>query len=571
MRVVPNVPAIRRSFDYLVPEQFRGQVRIGTIVRIDVHGRRVRGWVTELDVSPPAGVALKPIAKVTGWGPPADVVDLARWAAWRWAGHPSALLGTASPPTAVRGLPPPRSARTPPPTAADPLADHALARGRAVVRLPPAADPFPYVLAAARRGNALVVCPSIGRARRVAARLGRAGAPVALMPHDWARAAAGATVVGARAAAWAPVPDLAAVVVIDEHDEAHQEERTPTWHARDVAIERAARAGVPAVLLSPCPTLEALNWGDRLTVSTTDERSGWPPVDVVDRRDDDPRRAGLYSERLVARLRERTDGRVVFVLNRKGRSRLLACVACGNLARCERCGSAVTLPEAGRLLCTRCGRARPQVCLVCGAIAMKNLRVGVSRIREELEALVNEPVGEVTGGQPPASNAPRVLVGTEAVLHQLDNAHMVAFLDFDQELLAPRYRAAEQALALLARAARLVGGRRPGARLIVQTRLPQHPVVQSALHADPDRLVLDERPRRQALAYPPYAALASVSGPAAEAFIAAVGAPLGVEVLGPADGRWLLRAPDHATLGNALAATDRPPGRLRLEVDPLRV
>jgi primosomal protein N' (replication factor Y) (superfamily II helicase) len=66
------------------------------------------------------------------------------------------------------------------------------------------------------------------------------------------------TVVGARAAAWAPAPDLAAVVVLDEHDEVWQEERVPTWHARDVAIERARRAGVPCVLVSPTPSLEAL-------------------------------------------------------------------------------------------------------------------------------------------------------------------------------------------------------------------------------------------------------------------------------------------------------------------------
>jgi primosomal protein N' (replication factor Y) len=148
---------------------------------------------------------------------------------------------------------------------------------------------------------------------------------------------------------------------------------------------------------------------------------------------------------------------------------------------------------------------------------------------------------------------------------------VVAFLDFDQELLAPRYRAAEQALGLLVRAARVLGGRRPGSRLVIQTRVPGHPVVQAALHADPDRVATEERGRRRALGYPPFAALAAVSGAAAETFVANLGRPLGIEVLGPADGRWLLRAADHRTLCDALAATTRPPGRLRVEVDPLRV
>jgi primosomal protein N' (replication factor Y) len=355
------------------------------------------------------------------------------------------------------------------------------------------------------------------------------------------------------------------VVVLDEHDEVHQEERSPTWNARDVAVERAARAGVPCVLVSPCPSLEAREWGSLLPVSVAEQRHGWPAVDVIDRRRHDPMRGGLYSDQLIARLRESERGPAMVVLNRKGRSRLLACGACGEVARCERCGAAVAQPEAGRLECGRCGETRPIVCLVCGASAMKGLRAGVSRVREELEAVLREPVAESPGDA-------RVVVGTEALLHRTrGEVGVVAFLDFDQELLAPRYRAAEQALGLLVRAARVVGGRRPGSRLVVQTRVPGHPVVQAALHADPDRVATDEGERRRVLGYPPFAALAAVSGAAAEAFVANLGRPLGVEVLGPADGRWLLRAADHRTLCDALASTTRPPGRLRIEVDPRRV
>jgi primosomal protein N' (replication factor Y) len=153
---------------------------------------------------------------------------------------------------------------------------------------------------------------------------------------------------------------------------------------------------------------------------------------------------------------------------------------------------------------------------------------------------------------------------------------VVAFLDLDQELLAPRYRAAEQALALLARAARLVGGKHGGGRLVLQTHLPRHEVVQAALHADPTRVADAETERRQLLRYPPVTALAEVSGAAAPAFVDALGGglaglPPGIELLGPADGRWLVRAPDHRALCDALAGIERPPGRLRVAVDPPRV
>ncbi len=82
--------------------------------------------------------------------------------------------------------------------------------------------------------------------------------------------------VGSRSAALAPVGNLAAVVVVDEHDENYQEERAPTWHARDLAIERARRAGIPCVLTSPSPSLEALEWGELVVPSRKEERDGWP-------------------------------------------------------------------------------------------------------------------------------------------------------------------------------------------------------------------------------------------------------------------------------------------------------
>ncbi len=173
-------------------------------------------------------------------------------------------------------------------------------------------------------------------------------------------------------------------------------------------------------------------------------------------------------------------------------------------------------------------------------------------MREELEALVRTPVVEVSATTDQVPDDARVLVGTEAVLHRVESAAAVAFLDFDQELLAPRYRAGEEALALLVLAARLVGGRRGSGRLVVQTRLPGHDVLQAAVLGDPARVAAAEQERRRLLGYPPYGALATVSGPAAEAYVARFGHPDGVEVLGPSDGSWLLRSPEHVPLLDAL-------------------
>ena len=560
-RVHVDVPALDREFDYLVPENMAGAVRVGTIVRVPLHGRRVRGWITALDVEPAPGVTLQPIAKVTGHGPSEELLALGEWGAWRWAGRRTTFLRAASPDRAIAGLRPAPMSRPAAPAVLQPLAEEALAVGRAVLRLPPGADRFPVIEAAMGRGPALLLTASHTDAIHLAQRLRRAGRPVALMPDEWARAAAGdAAVVGTRAAAWAPVPGLAAVVVVDGHDDTYAEERSPTWNAWVVAAERAARAGVPCVVTTPAPTLELLAWGRLITPSRNEERDGWPPLDVVDRRADDPR-TGLYSEALTRWLH--SERRVVCVLNRKGRATLLACATCTELVTCEVCAGRMGQDEVG-LRCRRCDHTRPTVCTHCGGSRMKQLRVGVSRAREELEALVNQPVGELTAETDVVPDT-RVVVGTEAALHRVAGTDVVAFLEFDQQLLASSFTASEHALALLARAGRLVGGRRRDGRVIVQTRLPKHEVLRAALHADPSVVNEPDRERRQALGLPPFCAMALVSGDAAPEFVERVG---GVDVRGAVDGVWQLRAPDHRTLCDALAEAPRPTGRLRIEVDP---
>ncbi|MGH9054669.1 MAG: hypothetical protein ACRDYY_02180 [Acidimicrobiales bacterium] len=571
VRVVPDVAGLDKEFDYLVPDAPAASVREGSVVRVDLAGRRVGGWVVAVGVEPPAGRPLLEVAKVTGWGPEPELLDLAGWAAWRWAGRRRSLLATASPAGAVPLLPVRALHRPAAPPVASLLADLPSDRPL-LLRLPPASDVTTVVAEMAQRGPTLVVVPSHARASVLAARLRAAGGDVALMPGDWAQARAGAAVVaGARAAVWAPCPGLAGIVVVDGHDENLAQEQAPTWHAVTVAAERARRAGVPCVVTSPCPTLDLLRSGPLRVVSRSVERAGWAALQVVDRRLDDPR-LGLYSERLVALVR--SERRVLCVLNRTGRARLLACSACGTVARCERCGAAVSQqPGAAAprpLECPKCSLVRPQVCAACGSTSLKALRVGVTKVREELEDLARRAVGEVTASTAETPDAP-VLVGTEAVLHRASRAGppwAVAFLDFDQELLAPRVRAAEEALALLATASRLAGGR--AGRVVVQTRLPDHPVVRAALLADPGRIVVGEEEVRRALRLPPFVSVALLSGAGAAEYAGALGALPGspVEVLGPAGGEWLVKAQSSDALAGVLAAVPRPPGRLRVAVDP---
>jgi primosomal protein N' (replication factor Y) len=209
----------------------------------------------------------------------------------------------------------------------------------------------------------------------------------------------------------------------------------------------------------------------------------------------------------------------------------------------------------------------------------------VARVRDEMAALLpRATVADVDASTvtlPPAD----VLVGTEAVLHRVDAERgptgLVAFLEFDQELLAARYRAAEQALWLLVRAARVVGGRRGAGRVLVQTRAPDHDVIEAAHAADPTIVADAERARRRVLGFPPFGALAEVSGAsdAVDLACALLRAVDSVRVLGPVavgpSSHALVQAASSDALSDAFAEIDLAParerGRLRVDVDPLRV
>ncbi len=647
VKVLPRISGLDREFDYAVPAALDPLVTTGTIVRVVLAGRRVSGWVVGDQENPDPNITLRPILAVTGFGPPEDIVRLAAWAAWRWAGKRSKLLVTASPPRVVKRLPSrgitaepfsgtnrhlSQTARLGPlaigvdssGSSADrarylparrggideELVSDILSRERAVVRVPPScSDAHPYLNAVVRswapRGG-VVLSPSLQGAKRIAAALLEAGtARTALFPDQWAEAASGGYVaVGPRSAAWAPVPDLGGVVVLDAHDDAYVEERAPTWNAWIVAGERARRAGVGCTLMSACPSLEMLDWGDLLTLPRSVEREGWPVIETVDRRKEDPR-SGLISDRLVELLRRGSESssrsQVVCVLNAKGWAALFACAACGELARCEKCSAAVEqqasssgLPGASGALavltCRRCATSRPLVCAACSSQRLKVVRPGVSRVGEHLTALIGANVPVVTAEDDRLMSSPemrdaRVLVGTEALLNRLAGdgrkVRAVVFLDFDRELLAPRVRAGERAMALLAKAARLTGGRAQGGRILIQTRVPDHDVISAATRADPGRLAQGELQTRTELRFPPAWAVARVSGSRAADFVSEVKArsardgnsdvePL-IEVAGPGPDGWLLRAREHETLCNVLAGIPRSGATTRIEVDPLRL
>lgn len=575
--------AIDRAFDYAVPDTWvkdgrAAKLRIGSRVRVELNRRRVGGWVVAVDPEPQAlatSPELLPLLTLSGLGPSEEMIELGEWAAKRWFGKSVHFLRSASPQANVHSIEPSHIAslsRTP-----TDWAFSAFDGAGSVLRVGPCQDRWPIVEASLRLGNPLLIVPSTEEAQRLSERLSRAGLRVAHFPEQWAVAASGSAVVGTRAAVWAPSNHLGSVVVFDEHDELLREQRAPTWHAREVAVERARRARVPCVLVSPTPSPEALVTYEVGARSRAEEFAAWSRLEVIDRSVEPPGRYGLFSEALVRALRE--GPRVACILNRVGRIRLMGCSNCGELTRCEHCDGPMSQFEPTRLRCRRCESERPRVCASCGSTVLKNLVVGIDRAREELSALLGEAVGELTASSADGLDN-RVVIGTEALLRRRlapeQRFRSIAFLDFDQHLMAKRQRGELEAMALLVQACRQVGARSPRSgndqcsagsnRVIVQTRVAEHRVLVAASRAEPGPFGLEMVALAKKMGWPPAVTQVELSGAGAEDFVAQLAGRIGVEIVGPLEGKWLVRFGDHEQMRIALGAVQRGASRLRVAV-----
>ena len=573
-------------FDYVVPEDMVNKLAVGDRVRIVLHGRSVSGWVdsvgrsedgfSDLDVT-----RLLSISKVQGRGPDVDLIQLFADVRSRWQGRLRSLYVSATPTNLVETFPSSRNAkdRTVFAVGADvSVADCVKSGLNALVRRGPTVSPLATVLGAAVNGPTLVVIPTASRARLLAAALKRQGLSVALLPDEWANAAGGVDVViGARSAVFARVPNLCAIVVIDEHDDSLQEERTPTWHARDVAIMRANQQRISCVLCSPIPSVTAAQWAIGHQVIADEQRalSEWPTMQIVDRSVDDDWPSSLVSSALVAEIRDHSR-RVALIYNAKGRAKLVACAACKSLARCSTCNGAMHITSDSLFECGRCKESRPQVCLNCAAGKFAVLKPGISRLREEIALAAGrkiDDVVEISSQSKDAVDISKMLfIGTESLIHRLKDVDTVVFLDIDQELSAPRYRASEIASTLLIGAARLVSRSSSEGRVLVQTFNAQHPLLKAVSTKKIDSYIASETASRRAMNMPPFSSLAQVSGVAAPEVVASMQNQMGITVSANDHGAYLIRSDTWQHLSSALDGMGlSKSARYKLVVDPPRV
>lgn len=523
--MVPEVSGIDKVFDYLVPESLVPRVGRGTRVRIDLNGRRVGGWIVEIGSAEERTDVqvdierLVPIVSVSGDGVDPDVLPLTKWMSQRWFGSWRATLSSASAPRMRgRNVNPRRGQKITFPDDAVTVAGRERVKlGGGLMVVPPLASALSVVAELARDGSVLVVCPTQRMAVLGAAALRRRGFTTALVPDDWDAAKAGVDIViGARSAVLAPCAGISSVVVIDEHDELHHEERAPTWNASDVAQERARQAGIPCLLTSAIPSAQALHEHADSTSIVSLERT-WPKIEVVN-LDDVPVAGSLLSSEMLGSIS--ADGATtVCVLNTKGKARLIACKACRAVQACNTCSSLLTQDDNGGLHCVRCNESAGAVCVSCGRTSFVVPRGGVSQLVSQVVKSTRNPVVEVTAESEDTWTKGTVFIGTEAVLYHIPQTDAVVFADIDRDLSAPRLTAAREVLSLVARAARLVGS---SGRIIIQSRQPSHPLLVALASENPQTAILhwmqNDLAQRRMFTMPPFASMVRVSVVAPKSF-----------------------------------------------------
>lgn len=584
-----------RYFDYAVPEELDAEAQPGVRVRVRFgagsrnvrDGRReggglIDGFIVERCAETDYTGPLAALAQVVSPEPvlSPELLELARAVADRYAGSLADVLQLAVPPRHARAESRVSPEPPAPPAAPDagswrryghgPEFLRALAAGgapRAVWTALPGpqwaeeiARAVQATLASGR--GALVVVPTGRPAARVDAALTEllgAGQHALLTAdagqerryQEWLSVRRGAVraVVGTRAAMFAPVRDLGLVVVWDDGDSSHSDDRAPFPHVREVLELRATRDKCGFLLGSWSCTVEAAQlvesgWAAPLVADREQVRGAAPLVRTVGdgdlARDEAARAARLPSLAWQVAREGLKHGPVLVQVPRRGYVPRLACERCREPARCRRCAGPLEAQESGAALrCGWCGvEEAAWHCEACGAFRLRAQVVGARRTAEELgRAFPAVPVR--TSGREQVldtvPDTPALVVSTPGAEPVAEGGYAAALLLDGWAMLGrPDLRAGEDALRRWIGASSLVRPQGAGGTVVVVAEPTLRPV-QALVRWDPVGHAVRELAERAELGFPPVSRMAAVSGPpeALAEFLSAAELPRDAVVLGP--------------------------------------
>ena len=397
--------------------------------------------------------------------------------------------------------------------------------------------------------SAILLVPEIGLTPAVAADLHQIfGDEVAILhsalsdrerAEQWHRIKRGDArmVVGTRSAVFAPVADLALIIVDEEQDSSYKQEETPRYHARDTAVMRAKMADAVVVLGSATPSLETYFNAKKNKYALVElpdrvEQRPLPEVEIIDMRLEfqETGHEQVISRKLAAEITDRLARKeqVMVLLNRRGYSPVVLCRTCGKKLECRNCAIALTHHKREhKMVCHYCGYMAPvpKACMHCGSEYVYFLGTGSEKLEELLhgmfpQARIARLDRDTVRGHEDFERTLNalnegeldLLVGTQMIAkgHDIHGVTLVGVVGADVALGLPDFRAAERTFQLLTQVAGRAGRGQTTGKVVLQTYFQDHYAVQYAAHHDFVGFYEKELQFRSWMHYPPYSALANV-------------------------------------------------------------
>ncbi len=354
---------------------------------------------------------------------------------------------------------------------------------------------------------------------------------------EWQRVAEGEApvVVGARSAVFAPLKHMGLIILDEEHEATYkQQDHSPRYHARDVALFRAKQAGAVLLLGSATPSIESYYHAEQaeqlLCLPSRVSGNAMPEVHIVDMREASRVKNSIFSSALANAITDtlRWREQVILLINRRAWAMFVMCRKCGTAIKCNQCAVSLAYHKAdGLLRCHHCDYSipLPDKCPTCQAPNPLPFGLGTERVEEEVQRLfpdarilrMDRDTTQRQGSHHELlaqfrAHEADILIGTQMVAKGLDfpNVTLVGVVMADSGLNLPDFRASERTFQLLTQVAGRAGrSQRPGL-VFVQSFNPEHEAVVCASQHDYLGFYQHEIPLRRQLGYPPFSRLANL-------------------------------------------------------------
>lgn len=335
-------------------------------------------------------------------------------------------------------------------------------------------------------------------------------------------------VIGPRSALFAPCKSLGLIIIDEEHDNAYKSEQSPSYHARETAIERARLEGASVILGSATPTIESYcmaKLGTYRLWELKERPTGakLSQVSVVDMREE--LRLGnrsIVSKELHDLIEDRLAKKeqIMLFLNRRGYNTFVSCRECGEVIKCPKCDVSLSLHNNGFMMCHYCGHIerQPKECPKCKSKMIGGFGTGTEKVEEEIKRIFPEAkplrMDKDTTTKKGAyskiltdflNHKADILVGTQMIVkgHDFSNVTLVGVMLADMSLFASDYRSGEITFDLLTQAAGRAGRSDKEGHVLIQTYQPEHYAIMSASKQDYEKFYEMEMAYRRLLKYPP--------------------------------------------------------------------